>query len=633
MAKKYGRRNPNRPPKPPRPEAEAKTSPPTTSGVLQDAVDVQAEMAKRNFILMCADAGLSPIEAEKRATLLSEVDLTSTVRAVSELWSKLDDAMTNEQKFIPFQLTFLRSTGVSWAQKLMSRVRSGDFLIPPRALTQLTREILENAAVDTETGPASSEVLAHLILSINTEQNRNEYSNDGLVSPEVIQQMSADAAARDDEQTLAALREHMLAEVSNALADAIRLLEVLQANTQELWFRPWPEKVTHADLGPTPADAFAKANGLELLDLLALGQIIAKRAKAGQIEFSRADLLSAGAAENAVSFCIEDMSLPPAEYRAKLMADHRHGRTPWQRYTMTQYPFLQLSADTVLLLRYQWGIDRFFGSLLYWPTFMGLPSHKRRQPVSGSAAEAFSQGMNHAFERSVGDSLTGIVKSSSKMKRLVHEAELQTAWTESKGTLASACDWVIPAGRYCFVIDATNHHLDAALVQGLGSVEDYAADIIQTFSGDDGKFDQVAKSIRKLYNSGSAFGVSKSAVFVPLVIVPDGGVPNLDTTDLDLQLRSRPHLEEFHGRILAPAVLTLPDLQFLEGIGESPFLRIDVADVIVGWRQACMANRWPIRLHEYLGRLPIRPVPLRMINAYKTLTRTLDARVNPNPAT
>ncbi|MBF6169159.1 hypothetical protein IU486_31120 [Streptomyces gardneri] len=403
---------------------------------------------------------------------------------------------------------------------------------------------------------------------------------------------------------------------------------MLQANTQELWFRPWPEKVTHADLGANPAEAFARANGLELLDLLALGQIIAKRAKTGQVEFSRADLISAGATESVVSFCIEDMSLPPAEYRAKLIADHRHGRTPWQRYTMTQYPFLRLSTDTVLL-RYQWGIDRFFGSLLYWPTFMGLPSHKRRQPVSGSAAEAFSHGMNHAFERSVGDSLSIIVKSSRKMKRLVHEAELQTAWTENKSALASACDWVIPAGQHCFVIDATNHHLDAALVQGLGSVEDYAADIIQTFSGDDGKFNQVAKTIRKLYTSGSDFGVSKSAVFVPLVIVPDGGVPNLDTTDLDLQLRRRPHLEEFDGRILAPAVLTLPDLQFLEGIGENPYLPFDVADILVAWRRACMARRWPIHLHEYLGGLPIRPVPRRMINAQKALARTLNARVGP----
>ncbi|GAB3212574.1 hypothetical protein GCM10027262_46440 [Nocardia tengchongensis] len=582
---------------------------------------------------MSADAGLSPIEAEDRAALLGDVDLTSTVRVVTELWSKLDEAMAKDYKRIPFQLELLHSTGAPWAETLVPRVRKGDFLIPPRALTQLTREVLEHAAIDAETGPATFEVLTHLILSINTEQNRNAYSDDGLASPEAIQQMSEDAVARDSEQTLAALRELMLSQVANALADSIRLLEVLQANTQELWFRPWPEKVTHPDLGATPADTFAKANGVELLDLLALGQIIAKRAKAGQVEFSRADLLAAGAAESAVSFCIKDMSLPPTDFRAKLIADHRHGRTPWQRYTMTQYPFLQLSPDTVLLLRYQWGIDRFFGSLLYWPTFMALPSHKRRKPVPGSAAEAFSQGMNHAFERSVGESLSGLFTGSRKMKRLVHEAELQAAWTENKGALASACDWVIPAGRHCFVIDATNHHLDAALVQGLGSVEDYAADIVQTFSGDDGKFNQVAKSVRKLYTDGSEFGVSRSTVFVPLIIVPDGGVPNLDTTDLDLQLRSRPHLEEFDGRILAPAVLTLPDLQFLEGIAQSPFLPIDVADIIVGWRRACMARRWPIPLQEFLDGLPIRPIPRRIISAYKELARTLDGRVGPASTT
>ncbi|MEU4843029.1 hypothetical protein [Nocardia testacea] len=209
--------------------------------------------------------------------------------------------------------------------------------------------------------------------------------------------------------------------------------------------------------------------------------------------------------------------------------------------------------------------------------------------------------MNHAFERSVGDSLSGVVKGSGKMKRLVHEAELKAVWTESKNAIASACDWMIPAGRHCFVIDATNHHLDAALVQGLGSVDDCAADLNQTFSGDDGKFSQVAKSIRKLCTSGAGFGVSKSVIFVPLVIVPDGGVPNLDTTELDLQWRSRPRLEEFDGRILAPAVLTLPDLQLLEGLGESPFLALDVADILIGWRWACTASTRPVPLEKFVG--------------------------------
>jgi len=137
---------------------------------------------------------------------------------------------------------------------------------------------------------------------------------------------------------------------------------------------------------------------------------------------------------------------------------------------MTRFPFLQLDNDTLLLLRYQWGIDRFYGNLLYWSTFADLPGFKMPAPKSGSAAEAFSDGMNHVFERSIGDVLEILVARSPHADKLIAESELQEAWTTNRQATASACDWVIRAGKACIVIDATNHALDTFLSQGLGTL-------------------------------------------------------------------------------------------------------------------------------------------------------------------
>lgn len=99
-------------------------------------------------------------------------------------------------------------------------------------------------------------------------------------------------------------------------------------------------------------------------------------------------------------------------------------------------------------------------------TFSGLPGHAQDKPTPGSVAEAFSQAMNHAFQRTVGASMAHLVKCSRSATRFITGEELQSAWTTRKGEVASACDWAICAGRIRLVVEATNHHLDARLAQG-----------------------------------------------------------------------------------------------------------------------------------------------------------------------
>ena len=605
---------------------------PTTDSSDEVAL-INRTLAQRNVVLMCADAGLDPIEAPERATKLADLNLLATLRTLSVLWAKLDIAKTTNWTEKNVQVDFLKSTRAPWSMRLRARIEKGDFFLTPRGFAQLTREVLENANIDDGAEPATQEVLAHLLLSINTEQNRTEFSADGMASAESIERIRDKFVGLDAEQTIAALREYMVHEVASSLFDAPLKLEVLQGNTQDLWFRGWPDKVTREELGATPADAFAKANKIQLLELLGLGYIITERAKAGQIECTREELLAEGASAAAVDYCFKEMSLSVLDYKSKLEADRLRGSVHYQRYTITQYPFLQIGEDSLVLIRYQWGIDRFFGSQLYWPTFSKFPSHKGGKPKPGSVAEAFSDAMNHVFERTVGEVLANMVANSRRMTRLINEEELQGIWTERRGATASACDWVIPAGPRCFVIDATNHHLDHRLAQGLGSVDDYAKDMDETFAEAGEKFEQLAKTVEKLIASGETdFGISAQTVFIPLVVLPDSGVPNLDTTDLDLQLRSLPHFKQFGDRILAPAVLTLLDLQLLEGLaeylGQDPRFP-DVANLLMEWRLRATARPWPTSLREIIeARMPGQPIPRRIFRSKDVLVRDVQAALD-----
>ncbi|MCJ0907462.1 hypothetical protein [Rhodococcus sp. ARC_M6] len=500
--------------------------------------------------------------------------------------------MTTDWQAGRIQLAFVETVEADWAAELLARVSDGHTLFVPRSLAQLVREVLEFANTAETSPTVQSDQIARMLLSINTEHNASELSPTGTASRETVERILNETFSLNSEQTIARLREALITEVASVLFDAPLKLEVLQGNTMDTWFREWPDRVIRSELGKTPADAFFVANGIPLGDLLKVGGYIVARMKSNnQLQFSRSELIAAGATESAVDYCILEMSAPIGSYRSNLRRDRRRGSIEQQRYTMTRFPFLRIADDTLLVLRYQWVADRFFGSMLYWPTFAGLPGFlPSGDAESGSVAESFSDGMNHIFERAVGDSLANIVANSTLATRLITEDELQQTWSTQRGAMPSACDWVIVAGRLCIVVDATNRHVSAELAQGLGTVDDYAADMEATFSNPGEKFDQLGKTMDRLADSGHAdFGLGKDSVFAPLIVVPDGGLPNTPTSDLDMQLRSLPNLYRFDGRIYPPTAVTLSMLQLLEGVAER-FGRHrfypDVIEVINTWRRS-----------------------------------------------
>ncbi len=615
MGKKYGRRNQNRPPRR-TPTVDAPVTP-TQSQADMDMAAVKASMRHQNFVLMAADAEIEPVDETARRAALAGVTGLAAVRELSRLFSRLDFALMIDWSEKRLQADLLRRVGTPWSETLIARVNKGDHLLTARSLGQLMREILEYASTEPDAPELTLPTLVHYLLSINTEHHRHpEYSDTGVVTDDDHRKIAQKLSGMSAEDSIAMLRELMPAEVANALADVTLSPILLRAETEDTWFRSWPDKVVHPALGSCPAEAFEAAHGVPLVEVLAVGKIIDDLARDGVVEFTRLQLLERGGSDVAIELCIREMSRPLDQYRDALAGDRRRGSVHQQRYTMTRFPFLRLDSDTLLLLRYQWGIDRFYGNLLYWSTFAGLPGFKMPTPKPGSESEAFSGGMNHVFERSIGDILERLVARSAYADRLITENELQTVWTTNRQATASACDWVIRAGKTCIVIDATNHSLDAFLSQGLGTPEAYAADMDKIFASEGGKFGQLAKTIRNLRDRGvDDFGLHPSTVFVPIIALPSGGIPNLDTTDLDFQLRSRPFFEEFDGRILAPAAIPITELQMLEGMaGRLGFP--DPLQTLVQWRYACTRTVWPIRFRDYLDHTlfnPNRPLSRRVL--------------------
>lgn len=615
VARKYGRRNQNR-------RTKVKAAVVMTARVpaasRRDLAILNEVMAKHPSPIVCSEAGLAPLTEEERVALLASFDGEATIRAVAAIQSLLDVATSTDWSQSRVEQDLLASVEFPYPAELVEHVLSGNRLIPPQSATQLLREALESAVVRPGVEPISTGALVHLILSITTSNLRNEFSEDGTIDADSIARIVEMTATKTAAESIDMLREIMVEEVANLHSNAPVKLEMLLASTENIWFRSWPGSVTDPRLGTSPAECFSAANGIDLIDVLALGLVVADRSRAGQLEFSRAGLVGAGVSDAAVAFLYEHMALSVPEFQRRLARDRRKGDIADQRYTLTQCPFLRIDDDTVVLLRYQWGIDRFFGSHLYWQTFFSFG-----KPEPRSVAEAFSLAMNDMFEEATADVLGGIVAASLSMVRLVREPEMQAAWTTDPSRKPSVCDFVIPAGEVCFALDATNHHLNEKLAQGLASADEYDADANKSLVK---KCNQIAATIRQLSKRREC-GVGPSTVFLPIVIVPAHGVPNLSTVEWDLVVRARPIFALVPPQVADPTVLNFSDLELLEGIAEHlQRSGRDISDVLVSWRQASMSGGMfgPSRLQDYLDSVGLqRPISTRNLEAGSRLRRRL----------
>ena len=282
------------------------------------------------------------------------------------------------------------------------------------------------------------------------------------------------------------------------------------------------------------------------------------------------------------------------EYRKRLARERKRGDLAYRRYTFSECPILAMNDDEFIMLRPSWVLDRFCGPQLYWDTFFSFGTEKDPR------GEQFSQGMNYGFEATVGYLFRRASRRANKRAPgsivLITEAEMQDAW-RSGGTTPSVCDWVLVSGRYCLLVDATNHWLDEKAAQGFASAEEYQADIEDTFVNK--KFEQLKSTINCLVDRGwQGCTFNDETLYVPLVVVPNAGVPATVFADIDTKLRAHSVLGQLGKDVTSPGILIYFEMQVFEGLCEHRFPEAFV-EVLARWRQQCTLGM-PVRPQTFL---------------------------------
>lgn len=150
---------------------------------------------------------------------------------------------------------------------------------------------------------------------------------------------------------------------------------------------------------------------------------------------------------------------------------------------------------------------------------------------------------------------------------------------------------------HCVVIDATNHAVKADAAQGLATFEQYAADIDKIYV--EGKFKQLLSTIDLAKKHGGWDGnvVNNATNFVPLVVIPDTGVPTGVITNFDIVERGRKIYQHLQPHVYPPGLITVADVQLLEGmtdlalsLPQRPGTDRNMMKLLAGWRHAVLSE-------------------------------------------
>ncbi len=579
-------------------------------------------------LIVCGRLDMEPLTEVQRHGLLSGINLFDALETVARLQGQWDVAFTTDQRPDIVEAEFLGAGNGKACQRARKRVTEHhDLLVSPRATAQLQREIIESASVEGAAEAIDRNTLVHILLSITSEQNSVPGFAGDVPTPEEIAKVEREMPKDNLEELLEYARKFIPDEVASNLFNMPAKYEMVLSNTYDLWFAPWVEKSKTTGLGATPAEAFKIGTGVELLDLLRLGHRIVKRSSGDhQVRFTRDELVADGVSDAAIDYLINHMALTLEGYKKALAADREAGDTTHQRFTFTKYPFIAVDGSTIVMIRHQWAMERLCGATLYHEAWYNLSTQSR------GLGDRFKNAMNEAFEVFVGGILHRIAAKGKGIQKIVDEAEMQAAWTEQKGKMPSVCDWMLLGEGHCVVIDATNHAVKADAAQGLATFEEFAADIDKIYV--EGKFKQLLSTIDLAKKHGGWDGdvVNDDTNFVPLVVIPDTGVPTGIITNFDITERGRKVFQHLQPHVYPAGLITVSDVQLLEGMADfalslpqGPRDDRNMMKLLAGWRHAVI-SQGDSSLQIFLHRRGF-PLPLSrhiLVNSRKVM-KLLDA--------
>ncbi|MDO3017393.1 MULTISPECIES: hypothetical protein [Mycobacteriaceae] len=580
-------------------------------------------MQSRPQLIVCGRLGLKPLSEMQRRELLGGINLFDALETVARLQGQWDIAFTTDQRPDIVEAEFLGAGDGEACQRARKRVTEHhDLLVSPRATAQLQREIIESASVEETAASIDRNTLVHLLLSITSEQNSVPGFAGDVPTSDEIAKVEREMPTNSMEELLEYARKFIPDEVASNLYNMPAKYEMVLSNTYDLWFAPWAEKSKTTGLGATPAEAFKIGTGVELLDLLRLGHRIVKRSSGDhQVRFTRDELVADGVSDAAIDYLIGHMALTLEGYREALAADREAGDIAHQRFTFTQYPFIAVGDSAIVMIRHQWAMERLCGATLYHEAWYSLGSQSR------GLGDRFKNAMNEAFEIFVSGILHRIAAKGKGIQKIVDEAEMQAAWTEKKDQTPSVCDWMLLGEGHCVVIDATNHAVKADAAQGLATFDEFAADIDKIYV--ESKFKQLVSTIDLAKKHGGWDGevVNDDTNFVPLVVIPDTGVPAGIITNFDIIERGRKVFGHLQPHVYPPGLITVSDVQLLEGMADfalslpqRPGDDRNMMKLLAGWRHAVI-SQGDSSLQIFLHRRGL-PLPLSrhiLVNSHKVM--------------
>jgi hypothetical protein len=548
------------------------------------------------------------LDEPRRKELLSGCSLIPTLEFVCRTFARFDDATLFSRTGV-FEKQFVRELTGNLAPKVRTAVNDGRILMPPSAITQLIREVIEwcpdtvGETADAEDTHRSLGIndFVRLVMSINGEQERQDipdfFKDSWPPTDEQFEEFRA-AMSVDDDMVLREVQRQGLSDLARMQSQATTVPDLVLGDTYDTWFRPWPESAPYDLIGDSPEAAFRAATNVSLREFIKLGLQLWGHTKSGEVVVTAATIESS-TDPGALDLMRNSASLTVDEYRKRLERERRKGFLAHRRYTFTERPLLRIRDDSYIALRPTWVLDRFCGSQLYWQTFFDFGTEK------DSRGEQFSQAMNYVFEDTVGYLFRRVMRRARPAITLITEKDMQKAW-KTGGNIPSVCDWVLVSGKYCLLVDATNHWLDAKAAQGFATQEEYRADIEETFVNK--KFLQLKSTIELLSEKGwQGCTFDDQTVFVPLVIVPNAGIPATVLSDVDFKLRSHALLGQLGKIVTCPGILIHRELQVFEGLCERRFPKKFV-EILAQWRGFC-TNSMPVRPQTFLDMIGVdRPM-------------------------
>ncbi|MGW4844247.1 hypothetical protein [Nocardia brasiliensis] len=529
---------------------------------------------------------LGYLDANARQAFWARLGLMPMLEKLSRVLADLDLSRVNNREDDVTRALLCEVSEPARSQAAAQLAR-GNAVIHPTPILLAIKEVIEAAEIDGESVSSADELLA-IILSIAWDTH----------------EISMPTSAAGFDNTLGEITLNRIAQAQLVFPEPF---ELLSTATQGTWCRAWSDRTAmkvKRSLADSPAEQWAQIMGVELDDFLALGWLFYNLWRQQGFTRIHPDFFAQNAVpRGAVDFLVEHCSLPVSALRSLLRQERAESASLWTRYKLQQFPFVRLDDGTLVPIRFQFVIQRFFGDHLY------LESEDILRRIDKQKADYYAEAMRNIFEERVGEVLQRICTyDSSGNTALIYEHQMMRAWRTSKKSSRKICDFVLFRDHGCVLVDANMRNLPQAFAEGSGTFESLQKEIEQRFTTT--KFKQLFSTIDLLLTRGwnkLQMAVTGRTRFVPLVVVPDAGMPSDITTENAVFVKGMPLVKKYndnpnYSRVLVPAIISWRDLLMLDGLAEKG---VDIFITLKRWREIDPRGRFgrdriPLPLREYI---------------------------------